>query len=89
MRRSGLADLLPSLRREMVYVGVSAGSKVVTPSFGGETYGGLNLPIDDDSGLGMIDFSLFPHLDHEKFPKNSLGNAEKWAAKTVSADVRD
>ena len=25
MRQSGLADLLPSLRREMVYVGVSRG----------------------------------------------------------------
>ena len=56
---------------------------VVTPSFGGETYGGLNLPIDDDRGLGMIDFSLFPHLDHEKFPGNSLANAEKWAAKLL------
>jgi dipeptidase E len=83
MRQSGLADLLPSLRREMVYVGVSAGSMVVTPSFGGETYGGISLPTDDDSGLGMIDLSLFPHLDHEKFPENSLSNAEKWAAKIL------
>ena len=32
MRQSGLADLLPSLRRETVYVGVSAGSMVVTPT---------------------------------------------------------
>ena len=34
MRQSGLADLLPSLRRETVYVGVSAGSMVMTPNIG-------------------------------------------------------
>lgn len=37
MRQSGLADLLPSLRREAVYVGVSAGSVAATSNFG-ETY---------------------------------------------------
>jgi dipeptidase E len=37
MRRSGLADLLPSLRREAVYVGVSAGSMAAAATFG-ETY---------------------------------------------------
>lgn len=34
MRQSGLADLLPSLRRELVYVGVSAGSMTVSSTFG-------------------------------------------------------
>lgn len=37
MRQSGLADLLPSLRPEAVYVGVSAGSMAATTTFG-ETY---------------------------------------------------
>ncbi len=37
MRQSGLAGLAPSLRREMVYVGVSAGSMAATTIFG-ETY---------------------------------------------------
>jgi dipeptidase E len=37
MRQSGLADLLPSLRREAVYVGVSAGAMAATSNFG-ETY---------------------------------------------------
>jgi dipeptidase E len=37
MRQSGLADLLPSLRHEAVYVGVSAGSMAASSSFG-ETY---------------------------------------------------
>ena len=37
MRQSGLADLLPSLLRESVYVGVSAGSMATASTFG-ETY---------------------------------------------------
>ncbi|HEV2235901.1 MAG TPA: Type 1 glutamine amidotransferase-like domain-containing protein [Ktedonobacterales bacterium] len=37
MRQSGLADLLPALRRETVYVGVSAGSMAACATFG-ETY---------------------------------------------------
>ena len=34
MRQSGLADLLPSLLRKLVYVGVSAGSMAVSSTFG-------------------------------------------------------
>jgi dipeptidase E len=37
MKHSGLADLLPSLRPEMVYVGVSAGAIAMASTFG-ETY---------------------------------------------------
>ena len=37
MKHSGLADLMPSLRPEMVYVGVSAGSIAMASRFG-ETY---------------------------------------------------
>ena len=88
MRQSGLADLLPELPRETVYVGVSAGSMVVTPNFG-ETNDGWfcreppasNLPTGDDRALGLVDFSLFPHLDLPESPDNSLANAERWAAK--------
>ena len=38
MWQSGLADLLPSLRPEMVYVGTSGGAMAATPDFGGTTY---------------------------------------------------
>jgi dipeptidase E len=37
MRQSGLTDLLPSLRKEAVYVGVSAGSMAASSIFG-ETF---------------------------------------------------
>ena len=79
MRQSGLADLLPSLRRETVYVGVSAGSMVLTPNIG-EDFIRWNLPTGDDKALGVVGFSLFPHVDHEKMPDNSMANAERWAA---------
>ncbi len=79
MRQSGLADLLPSLRREAVYVGLSAGSMVMTPNIG-EDFVGWKPPTGGDSTLGMVDFAIFPHLDHPSMPDNSLSNAEKWAA---------
>src|SRR5580704_2748890 len=52
MRQSGLADLLPSLRRETVYVGVSAGSMAATSKFG-ETY--RNPPSGSGSALTTED----------------------------------
>ena len=78
MRQSGLADLLPSLR-ETVYVGVSAGSMVMAPNIG-EDFVRWNPPTGSDRALGMVDFSLFPHLDHPSMPDNSLADAERWAA---------
>jgi dipeptidase E len=78
MRQSGLADLLPSLR-ETVWVGLSAGSMVMTPSIG-EYFINWQPPTAGDSALGMVDFSIFPHLDHEDMPGNSMARAEKWAA---------
>ena len=32
----------------------------------------------DDRTLGVVDFSIFPHLD--VFPQNTLAEAEPWAA---------
>ena len=79
MQQSGLADLLPSLLKKTVYVGLSAGSMIMTRF--GTTYGNHTLPAESDKSLGLVDFALHPHLDHEWFPKNSLANVEKLAAK--------
>jgi dipeptidase E len=78
MRQSGLADLLPSLR-ETVYVGVSGGSLVMAPNVG-EEFAGWSPPTGGDRALGLVDFAMFPHLDHESLPDNSMANAETWAA---------
>ena len=102
MRQSGLAGLLPSLRRETVYVGVSAGSMAATATFG-ETYpdpprgsgealtsedivfatpqGEISRILVTAQGVGLVDFALIPHLDHEDHPDASLANAAKWAAR--------
>jgi dipeptidase E len=102
MRQSGLADLFASLR-ETVYVGVSAGSMVVTSHIG-ETYTRskpfeaddiksedivlptpqgelINVSLAVAPGLGLVDFALIPHVDHERFPENSLANVERWSPK--------
>jgi dipeptidase E len=78
MRQAGLADLLPSLR-ETVWVGLSAGSMVMAPSIG-EYFVGWKPPTGGDETLGMVGFSIFPHLDHEDLPDNSMADAERWAA---------
>jgi dipeptidase E len=75
MRESGLADQLPSLP-DLVWVGVSAGSMVLTPRIGAYFVEWPSAP--DDRTLGVVDFSIFPHLD--AFPGNSRADAERWAA---------
>jgi dipeptidase E len=77
MRQSGLADLLPSL--QAVYVGMSAGSMVLAPNIG-EFFVGWTLPNGGDEALGLVDFAMFPHLDHEMLPHNTMAAAERWAA---------
>ena len=77
MRQSGLADLLPSLRA--VWVGLSAGSMVMTPRIG-EDFVRWRPPTGGDETLGVVDFSIFPHLDNEDLPENTMADAERWAA---------
>ena len=76
VQQSGLADLLPSLRA--VWVGLSAGSMVMTPSIG-EDFVSWRPPTGADTTLGVVDFSIFPHVDNEDLPSNTMANAELWA----------
>jgi dipeptidase E len=78
MRESGLVDLLPSLE-EKVWVGLSGGSMVMTPCIGKDF---MHWPTPDgsDRALGIVDFAIFPHLDHPNLPENTMADAEKWAA---------
>ena len=80
MRQSGLADLLPSLQDETVYLGTSGGAMVATPDFGGATYDESEPLTGSDKALGLVDFALFPHLEREDMPDTSLANIEGWAA---------
>ncbi len=78
MRQSGLADILPSLR-DQVWVGLSAGSMVMTPRIG-QDFVGWKAPDGSDRTLGVVGFSIFPHLDHPELPENTMSDAERWAA---------
>jgi dipeptidase E len=78
MRESGLADLLASLP-ETVWVGLSAGSMVLTPTVG-DDFIQWRPPNGDDTTLGVVDFSICPHLAPDGQPGNSLAEAEQWAA---------
>jgi dipeptidase E len=87
MQASGLADLLPSLS-ETVYVGLSAGSIVLTPYNCDAEFDLQFVPEDSDMGedadrgLGLVDFALRVHLDREgeAFEDSTLAEVEKWAA---------
>jgi dipeptidase E len=79
MRESGLADLLPSLS-ETVWVGLSAGSMVMTPGVGDE-FIQWRPATGDQTTLGLVDFSIFPHLAADGMPGNSKAEAEQWAAR--------
>lgn len=85
MRESGLAELLPSLT-DSVYVGVSGGSIAVTPYNCDAEFDlefvpdGSDMAQGADRALGLVDFTLYPHLDHPGMPDATLANIERWAS---------
>lgn len=85
MRQSGLADLLPTLV-DTVYVGVSAGSIAMTPYNCDAEFDldfvpdGSDMAADAQTALGLVDFTLYPHLGHPDMPDTALANIERWAA---------
>ena len=52
---------------------------VLTPRIG-EDFVGWQSPSGSDETLGIVDFSIFPHLDHPDLPENTMAEAERWAA---------
>jgi len=85
MRQSGLADLLQRLDKT-VYVGMSAGSIAVTPYNCDAEWDlqfvpdGSDMGVDAEQALGLVDFTLYPHLDNPDMPDTTLANIGKWAA---------
>ena len=79
MRQSGLARLLQSLP-DIVWVGLSAGSMVMTPRVGEDFVETKPSITGNDVTLGVVEFSIFPHLDHPDLPENTTAAAQRWAA---------
>ena len=68
MRQSGLADLLPSLRGRL---GGPECRQHGDDSRIGEDFVARSRP-PATTTLGMVDFSIFPHLDHPALPENTM-----------------
>ncbi len=80
MRQSGLADVLASFP-EKVWCGLSAGSMAMAPLVGAE-FIEMKPPITGrDEALGVVDFAIFPHLNHPGFDENTMACAEVWASR--------
>ena len=60
-------------------VGLSGGSMVMTPRIG-EDFKQWDPPGGGDETLGVVGFSIFPHLARDGMPGNSMAEAEAWFA---------
>jgi len=78
MRLCGLAALIPYKNKKQ-REGLNARSMVMTPR-NGEDFVQWRPPAGDDRTLGIVDFSICPHLAQEGMPGNSMAQAEQWAA---------
>ena len=52
----------------------------MTPRIG-EDFVSWRPPTGDDETLGIVDFSIFPHLDYPGWAENTLESARRWARK--------
>lgn len=85
IKKSGLIDLLPELLKTRVWVGVSAGSMVVTKDISlndSQKLYGEEDDMKNNSGLGYLDFHIRPHLNAAYYPKMILENIQKIADET-------
>jgi dipeptidase E len=82
MSESGLFELLPSLPN-LVWAGLSGGSMAMTPRVGKDFVGWMP-PTGTDVALGVVDFSIFPHLENPDLPDNTMATAERWASELAN-----
>ena len=84
--KSGLKQLLPTLLKTKVYMGISAGSMVtaknVSLSKAGMLYYEQTGKFENAKGLGFVDFEIRPHLNSKWFPNVRVGYLEKLARQT-------
>lgn len=83
--KSGLSNVLPELLKTRVYVGVSAGTVVATPSilnaeFEKEPVLDFDQKIND-KGLSLVDFMIEPHINSIYFPEFTFDFVKKESQK--------
>ncbi len=70
IKQSGLINELPDLLRERVYVGISAGSIILSKDLAASSAYLYSEDVSEaDEGLGYVDFYVRPHLNSPLFPK--------------------
>jgi len=78
--QSGLSKLLPKLLKTKIYIGVSAGTIITTPSIINADFEAKTLKeIHEEifhQGLNLVNFMVEPHLNSEYFPESTLENLE-------------
>lgn len=78
--KSGLSEILPELLKTKVYIGISAGSMVVTPSILNSTAekpAAIEIgEVIDDQGLALVNFMVEPHINSSWFPELTFENLE-------------
>jgi dipeptidase E len=85
LNQSGLSEILPEFLKSKIYVGVSAGTIVTTPSLINADF--EKKPAQDigdviyDQGLGLVDFMIEPHVNSTYFPESNFENLEKRSKK--------
>ncbi len=81
MNKSGFAGELAQLLESRVYVGISAGSMVVSQKLHPQIYGLIyNEPQESDTsieGLGIVNFGIMPHLGSPFFNNRSKEYVQK------------
>jgi len=80
VNKSGLSKILPKLLETRIYIGVSAGTIITTPSiinadFEVKPLKEIHEEVFHD-GLSLVDFMVEPHVNSEYFPESSLENLE-------------
>ena len=74
--QSGLSKILPKLLETRIYIGVSAGTIIITPSiinadFEAEIVKEIDEEIFHD-GLKLVNFMIEPHVNSEYFPESTF-----------------
>ncbi len=87
LRKSGLSEVLPEMLKTRVYVGVSAGSMVATPSIrfaNSEKAAAEEIDGEvDDEGLGLVKFLVEPHINNAYFPELTFEYVREESAHTA------
>lgn len=78
--QSGLSKIISKLLETKIYIGVSAGTIIATPSiinadFESKPLKSINEEISHD-GLNLVNFMVEPHVNSEYFPESTLKNLE-------------